>query len=102
MNRTATKLVVVIAAVAAVGVSIALYVGLWAMDVPKTIAATPAPASALGPTRDLTLQTDAAVGPQESPAHPDWVGYLVRRGGQWVRSTIYQVPAHALVHMTIY
>ena len=102
MNRTATKLGVVIAAVVAVGVLIALYVGLWATDVPKTVAATPAPASASGPTRDLTLQTDAAVGPQESPAHPDWVGYLVRRGGQWVRSTIYQVPAHSVVHMRIY
>ena len=65
------------------------------------VAATPAPGP-VAPTRSLTLQTDAAVGPQESPAHPDWVGYLVRRGGQWVRSTIYKVPAHALVHVTIY
>ena len=81
MSRTATKLVVVIAAVAAVGVLIALYVGLWATNVPQTIAATPGPSSGLGPTTRLTLQTDAAVGPQESPAHPDWVGYLVRRGG---------------------
>jgi hypothetical protein len=101
VNRTSTKLVVVIAAVAAIGVLIALYVGLWATDVPKTIAATPS-SSALGPTTKLTLQTDAAVGPQESPSHPDWVGYLVRRGGKWIRSTIYQVPAHSLVHVTIY
>ena len=103
MNRTGIKLAVVIAAVAVVGVLIGLYVSLWATNVPKTIAATPGPPSAaLAPTRNLTLQTDAAVGPQESPSHPDWVGYLVRTGGRWVRSTIYKVPAHSLVHVTIY
>ena len=100
-NHTAAKLAVVVVAVAVIGVLIALYVGLWATDVPKTVAATPS-TSPLGPTTHLTLQTDAAVGPQMSPSHPDWVGYLVRRGGKWERSTIYQVPAHSLVHVTIY
>jgi hypothetical protein len=50
----------------------------------------------------LTLQTVAAVGPQLAP-HPDWVSYLVRENdGRWHRSTIFTLPAHALVHVTIY
>jgi hypothetical protein len=81
---------------------IAFYISLWATSVPKTIAATAGPPAAGAPTRDLVLQTDAAVGPQLSPAHPDWVGYLVQQNGHWVRSTIYKVPANSLVHVTIY
>ncbi len=101
MNAT-RKLALVIAAVVAVGVLIGLYVSSWATVVPKTVAATPGPPGVAGPTTNLVLQTDAAVGPQESPAHPDWVSYLVRRGGSWVRSTIYKVPAHSVVHVTVY
>ena len=37
-----------------------------------------------------------------SPQHPDWVGYLVLNRGKWQRSTIFKVPAHSLVHVTIY
>jgi heme/copper-type cytochrome/quinol oxidase subunit 2 len=103
MSVTARKLVGVLFAVAVVGVLIALYISQWATAVPETVTATPTrSAVAVAPSTHIVLQTDAAVGPQESPAHPDWVGYLVQRGHQWVRSTIYQVPAHSLVHVTIY
>ena len=44
----------------------------------------------------------AAIGPKYSPAHPDWVSYLVNRGGQWVHSTIFTVPANSVVHVTVY
>jgi hypothetical protein len=86
---------------AAVAVLIFLYVNLWAKAVPRTVAATPAITS-LGGGVNLTLQTDAAVGKELSPAHPDWVSYLVQENGKWVRSTIYKVPAYSLVHVTIY
>jgi hypothetical protein len=96
----ARKLLGVIGAVVLVGILIGLYVGSWATSVPRTIVATAS--ASVTPTTNLTLQTDAAVGPQESPAHPDWVSYLVKQNGRWVRSTIFKVPAHSLVHVTVY
>jgi hypothetical protein len=87
-------------AVAVMGVLIGVYVADWATSFPKTVAATTAPA---GSSRtDLTLETVAAVGKKYSPSHPDWVSYLVRSGDQWVRSTVYSVPANSIVHVTIY
>ena len=100
MSASARKLLGVIGAVVVVGVLIGLYVGSWATSVPRTIVATAS--ASVTPTTNLTLQTDAAVGPQESPAHPDWVSYLVKQNGRWVRSTIFKVPAHSLVHVTVY
>jgi hypothetical protein len=101
LSVTARKLLGVIAAVAVLGVLIGFYVSSWATNVPSTVAATTS-AGQPRATTDLTLQTDAAVGPQESPNRPDWVSYLVQREGHWVRSTIYKVPAHSLVHVTVY
>ena len=49
---------------------------------------------------DLTLQTVAAYG--HAP-DPDWVSYLGQdAGGHWHHSTIYKLPAHTLVTVTIY
>jgi hypothetical protein len=100
MSAMGRKLLGVTAAVIVLGVLIGLYIGSWATTVTPTVAATVA--SAPAPSASLTLQTDAAVGPQESPSHPDWVGYLVLDHGKWVRSTIYQVPANTTVHVRIY
>jgi len=102
VSVAARKLTGVIAAVVVLGVLIGLYVSSWATVVPSTIPGTLGTATAAAPTTNLTLQTDAAVGPQESPAHPDWVSYLVKQNGRWVRSTIYKVPANSLVHVTLY
>ena len=100
MSLFAKKLVAVIVVVLAVGALIALYVADWATSFPKEIAASTAPANSEG--ANLTLETVAAVGPKYSPRHPDWVSYLVRRNGKWVHSTDYTVPAHSVVHVTIY
>jgi hypothetical protein len=83
-----------------VGALITLYIADWATSFPKEIAASTAPANSEG--TNLTLETVAAAGPKYSPRHPDWVSYLVRRGGQWVRSTDYTVPANSVVHVTLY
>jgi len=88
-------------AVAILGVLIGLYVATWATSFPKTIYSSVNPQSAGGGT-NLELETVAAVGPKFSPAHPDWVSYLVHSHGQWVHSTIYTVPANSVVHVTIY
>jgi hypothetical protein len=98
----AKKIVGVGFATAVLGVLIGLYVGVWATSAPPTIAATPVAAVGGGTAADLTLETVGSIGPKYSPAHPDWVSYLVRRGGQWVHSTIFQVPANSEVHVTIY
>ena len=88
------------AAVALLGVLIGLYVAEWATSLPTPVAAVSAPASSGG--TQLTLETVAAAGPKYSPSHPDWVSYLVRKDGKWLRSTIYTVPANSIVHVTIY
>jgi hypothetical protein len=98
----ARKLVAVSLAVAVLGVLIGLYVSSWATKLPQTIGATPANAATPAASENLTLQTDAAVGPQQSPNRPDWVSYLILDGKRWVRSTIYKVPANSLVTVTIY
>jgi hypothetical protein len=101
LSILAKKVLGVSAAVVVLGVLIGLYIGDWATSFPVTVTATPARAATV-PTTNLTLETVAAVGPQLSPQHPDWVSYLVRRDGKWVRSTIFKVPANSLVHVTVY
>ena len=77
-----------------VGVLIGLYVASWATSFPKTVAASSS-ATTTGVSTHLTLQTVAAVGPKYSPAHPDWVSYLVQSNGKWIHSTDYKVPANS-------
>src|SRR5271163_3398842 len=49
---------------------------------------------------NLTLQ---AVGSYGSGDHPTWVSYLVKSSdGQWVHTTVFQVPQHARINVTIY
>lgn len=78
------------------GVLIGLYVTLYLEYAPPTVqAATDGPHQA-----SLTLQTVAEVGHGENA---DWVSYYARNPqGKWVHSTIFHVPAHSLVHVTVY
>jgi hypothetical protein len=87
--------VTVLVAVLVVAGLIALYIGKL-LESPATVEA-----SSAGPTTQLTLKTEAAVGPQGG--NKSWVSYLVRNAeGEWVHSTNYKVPAHSLVHVTVY
>jgi len=101
MRARALKLSAVALAVALAGVAIGFYITGFLMSGPKAV--RPAVnSSAATKSVDLTIQTVAAVGPSLS-ANPDWVSYLVRSPqGRWVRSTIWTLPAHAVVHVTIY
>lgn len=48
----------------------------------------------------VTMQTVGSFG---SGNHPTWVSYLTRTPqGQWVHTTLWQVPAHTRVNVTIY
>jgi hypothetical protein len=100
-NGVAARAAGVTAVVAVAGVLIGFYVSGYLVG--NSIPFRPV-AQTTGGTRsvDLVLQTVAAVGPTKAP-HPDWVSYLVRDSkGEWQRQTIYTLPAHALVHVTIY
>ncbi len=49
---------------------------------------------------DVALQT---VGTYGSGSHASWVSYLVRSpDGQWVHTTVFQLPQHVRVNVTIY
>jgi hypothetical protein len=99
-GRLGLKIGGVLAAVAVGGILIGFYIGGWVQ--PGVTPYTPvAQTTSAKPTVNLTLQTVAAVGPTLSP-NADWVSYLVRDDGRWKRSTIFTLPAHALVHVTIY
>jgi hypothetical protein len=96
LNSLAARL----AAIAVAVVVAAALIGFYVADLlrsPPPVAARQTAAQ----TAQLTLKTEAAVGPQGGS--PDWVSYLVQAPqGKWVHSTIFKVPAHSLVHFTIY
>jgi len=51
-------------------------------------------------TARLTLQTVPTYGHHP---FPDWVSYLAKdASGRWQHTTIFKVPAHAMVDVTIY
>jgi hypothetical protein len=88
----------------AVGVPTMVVAGLIALYVASLIGGPPTvEASSAGNPAvvQLTLKTEAAVGPQG--ANKPWVSYLIRNDeGKWVHSTVYKVPANAIVHVTVY
>ena len=101
MTATTRKLMGVAAGVAVAGILIGFYVSGYLVG--NTPAFRAQPVAAKTKTVQLVIQTVAAIGPQMAPNHPTWVSYLVRRdNGTWERSTVYTVPANALVHVTIY
>ena len=101
--RVGIKLLLVAVAVAVAGVVIGLYVSNL-----TTLAGSPAysvPVQNVNghPVVNLELQTVAAVGPTLSP-NPDWVSYLIKdaQTGEWKRETVWDLPANATIHVTIY
>jgi hypothetical protein len=90
-----------IAAVAIAVVVVAALIGFYVAGLLSTPATVEASQKAVGPATQLTLKTEAAVGPQGGSK--SWVSYLVRNPrGEWVHSTMFKVPAHSLVHVTVY
>jgi heme/copper-type cytochrome/quinol oxidase subunit 2 len=88
---TVTAVLFAICAVAAVILIVSL------LGTPPVVAYS---SSAQGQPVNVTLQS---VGSYGSPPHPTWVSYLVRSPqGQWVHTTVFQVPAHTRINFTIY
>jgi hypothetical protein len=95
------RLAAIAAGVLVAGALIGLYVGDYLVG--NTPSYAPPVTAGAVPSVDLTIQTVAAVGPELAPNHPDWVSYLVQdESGAWKRTTVWHLPAHALVHVTIY
>ena len=96
MSSIGVRIATVAAAVVVVAALIGFYVASLASS-PPTVSAR----ATRGHTVELTLKTEAAVGPQG--ANSPWVSYLVEDpSGEWVHSTNFKVPAHSLVHFTVY
>jgi hypothetical protein len=88
------RLGALLGAVAVACALIAYYIVSYVANTPPAVQA-----AERGRVVNLTFETVAAYG--HSP-HPDWVTYLVKNEqGQWVHSTIVDLPAHALVHVTV-
>ena len=102
-SATGFKVLGVAVGLAAAGVLIGLYVSKLTTEAGSPSYTVPVSSQGGHKVVDLTIQTVAAVGPQLSPAHPDYVSYLVRdTHGKWLRRTVWKLPANATVHVTIY
>lgn len=93
MRSGSTKLVAVLVAVAFSAALIAYYIAGY-------LSVRPAETTSWSGKRvSLTLQTVASLG---IGPHPDWVSYLVKdSSGHWQHSTVLNVPANSLVHVTV-
>ena len=97
MSGYAKRLLGVVVVALAFAGGIVAYVVLYLTNVPGSTAATQ---STTG--NHLFLGTVAAS--KGTDAHPTWVSYYAvsPSSRHWVHSTTYTVPAHSLLHMTIY
>jgi hypothetical protein len=82
---------------AVVLVAIGLYIGLYLVNVPGSVAAT----QTSGAT-NLYLATVAAS--ETTDPHPTWVSYYAvsPQDTNWIHKTTYEVPANTVVHVTIF
>ncbi len=78
-------------------VAIGLYIGLYLVNVPGSVAATQTPTGT-----HLYLGTVPAVEP--SDPHPTWVSYYAvdANSANWQHKTTYVLPANTVVTVTIY
>jgi hypothetical protein len=84
---------------AAVGAGTAFGVALIVYYIVSYLVVTPASVAAT-PQKHLTLQTVASFG---HPPHVDWVSYLAQKpNGEWVHTTVLDVPAYSTINVTIY
>jgi hypothetical protein len=93
----ATRLTGIGVGVAIVCVLIGLYIGLYLTNVPGSVAATTTPTGA-----QLYLATVPAAALNDP--HNTWVSYYAvnSQSKDWRHLTTYTVPAHTLVHVTIF
>jgi len=97
MSGTAKRAVWTAIVTGVILVAIGLYIGLYLINVPGSVASTPSSSGA-----SLYLATVPAAEP--SDPHPTWVSFygVDANSGNWQHKTTYVLPANTLVHVTIY
>jgi hypothetical protein len=97
LSGTAKRTLWTVVIAAAILVAIGLYIGLYLVNVPGSVAATPTSSGA-----SLYLATVPAAEP--SDPNPTWVSFygVNATSGNWQHQTTYVLPANTLVHVTIY
>jgi hypothetical protein len=93
VSRSA-RISIVLAALVAV-LAVIVGVAVYLVSFPPTVAAATTSAG----DAQVTMQTVPAYNNQP---HPTWVSYMILENGKWVHTTMFQVPAHSLVHFTVY
>jgi hypothetical protein len=98
MGSLTKRIIGVLSGVILFGVLVGLYVGVYLTSQPGSATAQ----TASGGVANLYFGTVAAS--ETSDAHPTWVSYYATdaHDGNWRHVTTYIVPAHSLVHVTIY
>jgi hypothetical protein len=95
MSSLAKRAIATAVGVLIVAAAIGFYVN-YLIRAPTPVNATQTTAR----TANLTLATTAAVGP--AGRQQTWVSYLIRQNGKWIHSTVWNLPAHSLIHVTLY
>jgi hypothetical protein len=97
MSGTAKRALVTAVLAIVVCVAIGLYIGLYLINVPGSVAAVQTSSG-----NQLYLATVPAAEP--SDPHPTWVSFYAvdANSGNWRHDTTYVVPANTLVNVTIY
>ena len=97
MTSSGKRVAGIAVAAAIVCVAIALYIALYLTNVPGSSAAVQTSSGT-----NLYLATVAAAATDDP--HPTWVSYYAvdASSGSWRHDTTYVLPAHTLVHVTIY
>ena len=97
MSAYAKRLLGVTIVTVVVCAAIGLYIGLYLVNVPGSVAATRTSAGS-----QLYLATVATA--EASDPHPTWVSYYAvnASSGDWRHDTTFVLPANTVVHVTIY
>jgi hypothetical protein len=97
MSASGKRVAGIVIAAAIVCVAIGLYIGLYLTNVPGSAAATNSSSGV-----NLYLATVAAS--ETTDPHPSWVSYYAvdAKDQNWRHATTFVLPAHTLVHVTIY
>jgi hypothetical protein len=99
MSAVQKKLLGIGVVVAAAGILIGFYIADVLMAGPQALRPTTPGANG---SVNVTIQTVAAAG-STLTANPNWVSYFVQDSSKrWRHSTIWDVPAHTVVRVTVY
>ncbi|MGO8959681.1 MAG: hypothetical protein ACLQFR_20285 [Streptosporangiaceae bacterium] len=95
------RVVTLVVAFLLVAAGVAFLVVHYFLASPQTIAFGSNVRPDTGAVVNVVMQEDAQ---NTVTAHPDWVSYFIQdpTTHNWVHTTIFQVPAGSVIHMTIY